>query len=313
MRFWWVNHKQTWKEEFEGGYIWSPKRKSNNTSNHFYDNLKKVSPGDLIFSYAYGAIQGLGIAKSYAFDYLKPDEFSNFNWEAKGWMVEVHFEKLLEPLKIKDYYKDLVSYFPEKYSPINLKGDGNQGCYLAEIDSLLFEKIQKLIPLPLDQYSVYENGDINFLFADKKEQWENLVQEQIQKSDLSSTQKIQVIEARKGQGRFRESVFQLEKKCRVTHVNNKEFLVASHIKPWRRCETVEERLSGENGLMLTPTIDLFFDRGFITFDLNGTLVFSDHLDEDTKNKLFLKRMDTGKYTEGQKYFLEFHQKEIFIN
>ena len=26
MRYWWVNHKQTFRHEFEGGYLWSPKR-----------------------------------------------------------------------------------------------------------------------------------------------------------------------------------------------------------------------------------------------------------------------------------------------
>jgi putative restriction endonuclease len=49
---------------------------------------------------------------------------------------------------------------------------------------------------------------------------------------------------------------------------------ASHIKPW--CEsTNEERLNGENGLLLTPSIDHLFDRGFISFEDNGELLISD--------------------------------------
>ena len=27
MRYWWVNQGQTYREEREGGYLWSPKRK----------------------------------------------------------------------------------------------------------------------------------------------------------------------------------------------------------------------------------------------------------------------------------------------
>jgi hypothetical protein len=27
MRFWWVNHKQTYRQEIGGGYIWSPKKR----------------------------------------------------------------------------------------------------------------------------------------------------------------------------------------------------------------------------------------------------------------------------------------------
>jgi hypothetical protein len=33
-----------------------------------------------------------------------------------------------------------------------------------------------------------------------------------------------------------------------------EFLVASHIKPWRSCDN-SERLSGVNGLLLSPHVD----------------------------------------------------------
>ncbi|GMW05571.1 MAG: hypothetical protein AMXMBFR8_03680 [Nevskiales bacterium] len=36
----------------------------------------------------------------------------------------------------------------------------------------------------------------------------------------------------------------------------------------------EERLDGENGLLLTPTIDHLFDRGFISFEGDGRLLVS---------------------------------------
>jgi len=29
MRYWWVNQNQTFRHEFEGGYLWSPKRNAN--------------------------------------------------------------------------------------------------------------------------------------------------------------------------------------------------------------------------------------------------------------------------------------------
>jgi hypothetical protein len=41
-------------------------------------------------------------------------------------------------------------------------------------------------------------------------------------------------------------------------------LSASHYKPWRDCSN-EGRLEGENGLLLTPSIDHLLDRGFIDF------------------------------------------------
>jgi hypothetical protein len=40
----------------------------------------------------------------------------------------------------------------------------------------------------------------------------------------------------------------------------------SHCKPWRDSSN-EERINGENGLLLTPTVDHLFDRGFISFEV----------------------------------------------
>jgi putative restriction endonuclease len=62
---------------------------------------------------------------------------------------------------------------------------------------------------------------------------------------------------------------EIERCCRITGVNNLAHLRASHCKPWRDSNN-EERLHGENGLLLTPTIDHLFDRGFISFENAGS-------------------------------------------
>jgi putative restriction endonuclease len=65
----------------------------------------------------------------------------------------------------------------------------------------------------------------------------------------------------------------IEQRCRITGVTNPEHLIASHCNPWRDSNNAE-RLNGENGLLLTPSIDHLFDRGFIGFEGNGTLILS---------------------------------------
>jgi hypothetical protein len=50
MRYWWVNQNQTFRHEIEGGYLWSPKRNANGARNPFYESMREVAPGDLIFS-----------------------------------------------------------------------------------------------------------------------------------------------------------------------------------------------------------------------------------------------------------------------
>jgi hypothetical protein len=63
-----------------------------------------------------------------------------------------------------------------------------------------------------------------------------------------------------------------------------EHLIASHVQPWRDSSN-EQRLDGENGLLLTPTVDHLFDKGFISFEDSGQLIVSPVADQRS-----LKRM-----------------------
>lgn len=87
-----------------------------------------------------------------------------------------------------------------------------------------------------------------------------------------STERDALTKARLGQGLFRQRVAEVEPICRVTGLARQEFLVASHIKPWRDCDN-RERLSGANGLLLSPHIDKLFDRHWISFDSGGQLIW----------------------------------------
>ena len=50
MRYWWVNQSQTYRHEISGGYRWSPKRNANKARSPFYESMREVAPGDIIFS-----------------------------------------------------------------------------------------------------------------------------------------------------------------------------------------------------------------------------------------------------------------------
>jgi glycerol kinase len=62
VRYWWVNQNQTYRHEIAGGYLWSPKRKSNGERNAFYEFMREVSPGDIAFSFSETLIAAIGIA-----------------------------------------------------------------------------------------------------------------------------------------------------------------------------------------------------------------------------------------------------------
>jgi len=51
MRYWWVNQNQTYRHEVSGGYLWSPKRNAKGARNPFYESMREVAPGDLVFSF----------------------------------------------------------------------------------------------------------------------------------------------------------------------------------------------------------------------------------------------------------------------
>ncbi len=106
----------------------------------------------------------------------------------------------------------------------------------------------------------------------------------------------------------------VERKCRITGVSNPEHLRASHCKPWRDSSN-EERLDGENGLLLTPSIDHLFDRGFIGFERSGALLISPVADRKSLERMGVRtgaRLNVGTVAEGQRRYLDWHQEYVFL-
>lgn len=119
----------------------------------------------------------------------------------------------------------------------------------------------------------------------------------------------------RGQGRFKQNVYRIEKECRITRVRRLEHLQASHILPWRDCPTNESRLDGENGLLLTPTIDHLFDRGLISFEDDGRLLVSPVAHRDSLRRMGIPEPGSRSYppfTAGQRRNLELHRDAVFL-
>ena len=108
---------------------------------------------------------------------------------------------------------------------------------------------------------------------DGQTEWEEYLIESIRQRPIEATAKSALILARRGQGLFKQRVRQVERRCRITGVERIEHLRASHCKPWRDSSD-PEHLDGENGLLLTPSIDHLFDRRFIAFEADGRLLVS---------------------------------------
>ena len=270
---WWVNHKQTFQQETGGNYLWSPKANQNGARNQTYDNMTRAVAADVVFSYADGMIKAVGVVSGPATTASKPQEFGTTgeNWGDQGWRLPVAFTVLETPLRPKAHMDTLAALLPETHSPIRANGDGNQGVYLAAIPAAMAAELRRLLSGQVGQVEAkHKRPGI----VDQDQDPEALADREVfARTDIGPTEKQTLVNARRGQGLFRERVIALEGRCRVTGVELVDHLRASHIKPWKDSSD-QEKLDGNNGLLLAPHIDHLFDQGYISFTDVGDFIVS---------------------------------------
>jgi hypothetical protein len=308
MNYWWVNQNQTYRTEVRGGFLWSPKTRSDGGKNQFYDNMREVTPGDVIFSFSDTRIKALGIALSRAETSSKPDYGgAGDSWAEDGWRVDVEFQELSEQIRPKDHIEILRPLLPKKYSPLQPSGDGLQSVYLANVPRDLADQIILLIG------SGYKTTIDNLTSqAGSEDESANEQEKKLEgRTDIGATTKEQLVKSRRGQGVFRANVRLNEKSCRITKTTNPKHLRASHIKPWKD-STDQEKLSGFNGLMLAPHIDHLFDSGMISFTNEGDLLVSKQLSAEILSQWgIMCPLNVGPFSPDQCGFLEYHRTAVF--
>jgi putative restriction endonuclease len=322
LRYWWVNQNQTYRHEVAGGYLWSPKRKANGHLNPFYEFMREVAPGDVIFSFADTLIRAIGIAKSHCYECPKPLEFGSVGmyWEQVGWKIDVEYQALTRPTRPVEHMASLAPLLPDRYSPLQANGHGSQSVYLTAVPPPMAQALAGLIGHEARRaieigHTLAQDAGLSDRPAQALAEWEEHVRSSIEQNPtIPQTEKQQLVLSRRGQGKFRDNVSRIETHCRVTGVNRPEHLIASHCKPWRDSDNAE-RLDGENGLLLTPSIDHLFDRGFISFENGGELLVSPVAHEVSLRKMGVpvgQRVNVGGFSQGQRRYLEFHRESVFL-
>jgi predicted restriction endonuclease len=85
-------------------------------------------------------------------------------------------------------------------------------------------------------------------------------------------------------------------------------LIASHIKPWKKSSNAE-RLSVYNGLLLLPNYDKLFDKGYISFDRQGKIIYSRFFPESERRLLGMDNNVHLIHVESQhEVFLKYHNE-----
>lgn len=137
-----------------------------------------------------------------------------------------------------------------------------------------------------------------------------LIEKRLEKN--FNTDLLKEIVLRRGQSKFKNNLLQRTKTCAICNLSDTKFLVASHIKPWR-LSSHQERIDGNNGILLCPNHDKLFDAGYITFTLDGQILISSQLSSETLIKMQIKEKITISTTPLMKKYLLWHRQYHFKN
>lgn len=130
---------------------------------------------------------------------------------------------------------------------------------------------------------------------------------------LDDTQIRQMMLSRRGQGRFRHDTLRFwGGRCAVSGLAESCFLVASHIKPWKEANP-NERLDGFNGLALSPNLDKAFDRGYISFASDGSIMLSPTMSAESMHALGIRPDMALRLCHARiEPYLAYHRERVFI-
>ena len=214
---------------------------------------------------------------------------SNYLGAVRGsisnWLMDAG--EICEPLTDIKSYRQFIQY-EEKAKQLEifkLRDDKGKGMYSAALSHY-----HKFLA---DLAQIDINADIRQVMTDKK---------------LTDTEKTIMVNTRMGQGHFRSQLIQMWGGCAVTGYRNTQMLLASHIKPWRDSNN-EERLDKFNGLLLLANLDKAFDLGFISFDDNGKVLISNHL--ETPEVIGLREDMSFEIMNDHKRYLGYHREALF--
>ena len=317
MKYWWVNQNQNYEQEVSGGYMWSPKQKKNGAYNHFYDNMTKVEPGDIVFSFRNKKIPAIGIVLSKGYEASDPvdSRSAGSNLNRVGWKVDVSYQEIKNQIIPKDHIKDIKDTLPKKHYPLHPDtGKGLQSVYLACIPDAMAEILRALIGKEADEIIKLASNNCFSGEEDRIDEESEILIRILNNKDITETEKDSVVKSRRGQGVFKDRLFEVESECRVTKISNTNHLIATHIKPWAKCKNNQERLDGHNGLLLAPHVVHLFDKGYISFSDNGDLLISQDADLNSIKKMGIevtKILNVGLFKDSQIIYLRYHRDFIF--
>lgn len=213
----------------------------------------------------------------------------SINCNKKGCTVRVKFHSESIALDLEKQYEDIAKVEP-------IVGDE----FLLESEFTNLESNTESFKL---LFAILKTGALGKLTSDFQEIEVN------ENKELTITERESIIKARVGQGVYKKSLTTLWGACAVTGIEFEPILKASHIKPWKDSDNIE-RLDKFNGLLLSSLYDDLFDKGFISFEDSGEIIFSKKLPLKLIGELQLDNSIKIKTLTDHHKYLKYHRDFI---
>lgn len=179
MAIFYVNQTRTYKDEKEGGFVWSPQLTTNGRKDKGYTTMTYIKKNDLIIHCSSGMLKAISIANSNCYEADKP-QYNNVKetWDGKGYRVDTDYIEFENFVKMADHRKWLSkNYLKDSSFDKNGKGkqqymsqiDVKHAYYLLDVvlklqkDETIIEKLKCAISdiKEEDKYTLYEQEEIN--------------------------------------------------------------------------------------------------------------------------------------------------------
>lgn len=260
MSFYWVNIGKSYKEVEDEEFLWAPSYAIGKTGkkkhNAGWETVKRVKAGDVIFCNRAGSIIFVAVARNAAYPAKSPKTRTFEVWNDDGFRIDVDLSVVSPTVKVNSFKRELMAIHNDECTPkLFAKNGGVSQQYMVEIP----DGAGALI---LGYTGNAEQDVCNKVDARKK-----------RRLSQGGTREV-LAQARVGQGQFRDEVLALWKNtCPVTGLRKPELLTASHILKWSLSDDTE-KIDPNNGFPLSPAIDKLFDRGYVSFNESGELLFN---------------------------------------
>jgi hypothetical protein len=278
MNYYWVNQGRTWRDEYEGGFLWAPLRNDAGRSVWHWDTMDGLQIGDFIFSYVRGKIVSVSKVRTSSYRSEKPEGFRD--WQRDGRKCDVIYKVLQKPINISNELDNIVHLLPNTHSPLQNNGRANQ-IYLTKINQELGHYLIQFFPAELLVYDSVQVGDT-----------ENIDQSRNQNSSSQDRRTITVEVTRVIRDtRLSKEIKQLyDYKCQICGITiNSNTVVGkyaegAHIKPLAVDIDTDKK---DNIICLCPNHHTMLDYGAISIKddysligIDGTLYVKHRLNKD---------------------------------